>query len=164
MRLYAAALAMSTMFLAACGGDNTNATDGADVAPVAGAAEMPGAMTAGTMMPVTGTVHEIRMVGDAQGYRFEPAERTIAAGDGVKFIMVSGAPHNVDFQANGIPAGTAAQLSANIPEKGGELGTPIYTELGKEVTISFAGLPAGEYNFNCTPHLPMGMVGKIIVQ
>ncbi len=163
MRLYAAAL-VSAMFLAACGGDNPDATDGGEAQPVAGAPETPAAMTAGTMMPITGRTHDVQMIGDAQGYRFEPAELTIAQGDGVKFTMVSGAPHNVEFDANGIPSGTAAQLGANIPEKGSELGTPIYVDLGKEITISMAGLPAGEYNFHCTPHLPMNMRGKITIQ
>ena len=38
------------------------------------------------------------MIGDAKGYRFEPADITIKQGDAIKFIMVSGGPHNVAFR------------------------------------------------------------------
>ena len=165
MRLQAAALAMSAMFFAACGGGDTAAEDTPSTTPAAGTEAAAGtAAGTGTMAPITGQTHEVQMVGDADGYRYEPAELTIAAGDGVRFVMVSGPPHNVSFEPNGIPAGSAEQLSANMSDKLSELSSNMYMNVGDEVTVSFANVPTGEYNFICTPHLAMGMRGKITVQ
>ena len=55
------------------------------------------------------------MIGDEKGYRFEPANITVKQGDGIKFTMVSGGPHNVAFDAAAIPAAGKDQLAANIP-------------------------------------------------
>ena len=166
MRFYGLALAMSALVLGACGGSdnaatNDTATAGADTAAGATGAQ---ATPPGTAAAVTGTVHEIRMVGDAQGFRFEPNNITIAQGDGVKFIMVSGAPHNVAFE--NVAEAARAQLDANIPEaeKQGELQTRYYQNPGEEVTISFANVPAGAYNYVCVPHSAMNMRGTITVQ
>jgi plastocyanin len=49
------------------------------------------------MAAITGTTHEVKMIGDAQGYRFDPANITVKAGDGIKFTTVNGGPHNVAF-------------------------------------------------------------------
>ncbi len=164
MRFYGFALAASAFVLGACGGGDTAATNDA---PAGGAAtaDAPAAAPAGDAVaaaPVTGTVHTVNMVGDAQGYRYDPANLTIAQGDGVKFVMVSGAPHDVSFQD--ISADVAPQLSANIPEKMGELSSKMMMTPNEEITISFANIPAGTYNFVCTPHLAMGMTGSITVQ
>ena len=55
------------------------------------------------------------MVGDDKGYRFEPATLTVAPGDGISFVMVSGGPHNVAFDAATIPEAVKGQLQANMP-------------------------------------------------
>ena len=165
MRFYGLALAASALVLGACGGgDTADTTDTSAMAAPAAGAPAAAPAGAGTAAPVTGQVHEIRMVGDAQGFRFEPNNITIAQGDGVKFIMVSGAPHNVAFL--NVPDAARAQLDANIPasEKQGELATRYYTNPNEEVTISFANIPAGKYDFTCVPHQPMGMNGAITVQ
>ncbi len=164
MRFHGLALAVSALVLGACGGGDNAATDTAATTPEAPAAAPAAPAGGGTAAAVTGTVHEVRMVGDAQGFRFEPANTTVAPGDGVKFIMVSGAPHNVTFE--NVPDAAKAQLDANIPaaEKQGELSTRYYTNPNEEVTISFANIPAGTYNFVCVPHAPMNMRGSITVQ
>jgi len=132
-------------------------------AMVAPASDVP-AMAAGAMMPITGTTHEIKMYGDATGYRYDPVELTIKAGDGVKFTFVNGGPHNVAFDAATTPAAGKAQLDANMPEKMMELSGKMLVAEGESYTISFAGVAPGEYPFNCTPHLAMNMKGKLIVQ
>jgi plastocyanin len=104
------------------------------------------------------------MVGDDKGYRFEPANITVKQGDGVKFIMVSGGPHNVAFDETGIPAAGSAQLSANIENAAAPLTSQMLVNPNEAVTVSFANVPAGTYNFHCTPHLAMGMKGVITVQ
>jgi plastocyanin len=164
-------LLASAVILTACGGGDT-ADAGATSGATAGAATttppagQPGAggAAAGGAQPATGQTHTVRMVGDAQGYRFEPANITVKQGDAVKWVMVSGGPHNVAFDANGIPAGAQTQLSANMPNQQGPLSSPMMMNANEEYTVSFAGVPAGAYNYICTPHLAMNMKGVVTVQ
>jgi len=163
-------LLTSAVILSACagGGDATD-TAGATTGATAGAvpatppAGQPATGATGAQQP-TGQTHTVRMVGDAQGYRYEPATITIKRGDAVKWVMVSGAPHNVDFDENGIPAGAATQLAANMPNNAGGLASPMMMNPNEEYTVSFAGVPAGNYPYVCVPHLAMNMRGTVTVQ
>jgi plastocyanin len=162
-------LLASAVILSACaGGGDANtagATSGATGATGAGTATpSAGQPTAGGAQQATGQTHTVRMVGDAQGYRFEPATITVKRGDAVKWLMVSGGPHNVAFDANGIPSGAQTQLSANMPNQQGPLSSPMMMNANEEYTVSFAGVPAGTYNYVCTPHLAMNMKGVVTVQ
>ena len=166
MRFKGFALALSAIVLGACAGGEKANTDSAavtDTAAVAAPAPAPDAGTAAA--PATGTVHTVNMVGDAQGYRFEPANLTIKPGDTVKWVMVSGGPHNVAFDAAD-PEVTAAKaaLVAAMPNQAGELSSPMFTQPNEEYTVVFANVPAGAYDYNCTPHLAMGMKGVLTVQ
>jgi plastocyanin len=160
------ALVAAVVTFAACGGGSDSAPAAESTpAPAAEAAPAPAATGAVALAPATGTVHEIRMLGDDKGYRFEPANLTIKSGDAVKFIAVSGFPHNVAFSATGLAADVKAQLDANFgTERMAELTSNMYMTEGQNATISFANIPAGKYEFNCTPHLAMGMKGVITVQ
>jgi plastocyanin len=156
----------AAILLSACGGgDKAAATDtAAAAAPAAEAPAAEAAPAAGAMAPITGTTHTVNMVGDGQGYRFEPAEITIKAGDGIKFVFVSGGPHNVAFDPATLSAEAKTALLANMPEQAGELAGKMLLNANEDYTISFAGVPAGSYDYFCTPHLAMGMKGKITVQ
>jgi plastocyanin len=104
------------------------------------------------------------MIGDEKGYRYEPADFTIKQGDGVKFIMVSGGPHNVGFDAADLPAGAADVLTANMPNQQSPLQGPFMMNAEEAYTISFAGAPKGKYPYHCLPHLAMNMKGVITVE
>jgi plastocyanin len=151
----------AAVLLGACGGDQTATTDSAAAPAGASAAAVP---VAGAMAPITGVTHEVKMIGDGAGYRFEPANLTIAAGDGVKFILVSGGPHNVAFDPAAVPAAAKAQLAANMPEPAGERTGKMLLNADESYTISFGGVPAGAYAYWCTPHLAMNMKGVITVK
>ena len=174
MRFSAIALAASAIVLGACGKKDTPAADttasmqttapaadSAAATPAGGAAPAGGAMAA---KPATGTTHDVKMIGDEKGYRFEPANFTVKQGDAVKFTMVSGGPHNVAFDPAGIPAAGKDQLNANIPNAAGELSSQMVMNPNETVTVSFAGVAPGAYNYHCTPHLAMNMKGVITVQ
>jgi len=170
MRFYGIALAASAVVLGACAGGDKNAGDTTAVAVDTSAAATTPAPAAGapagaaTMAAITGTTHEVKMVGDAQGYRFEPANLTIKAGDGIKFTTVSGGPHNVAFDPATIPTDVQGQLDANISEKMGQLSSALKMNPGESITVSFANIKAGKYPYHCTPHLALGMKGEITVQ
>lgn len=172
MRFYGLTLALSAAVLGACaGGDQSNAdtvavaTDTAAVAATPAPAPAGTPAATGTMAAITGTTHEVNMVGDAKGYRFEPANITVKPGDGIKFTVVSGGPHNVAFDPATVPADVKAQLDANIgAEKMGELSSAMKMNPGESITVSFGNIKAGTYPYHCTPHLAMGMKGVITVQ
>ena len=109
--------------------------------------------------------HEVKMVMVGTAARFEPAQLTIRAGDRVRFINASGGPHNVAFDATQ-PAVAAAKaaLLANMPEQMAELMGKHLMNPNETYTMSFANVPAGTYEYNCTPHLAMGMKGTITIQ
>jgi len=156
-------------FLAACGGGEKKAdTTGAAAAPApaAGASASAAAPAAGTgtAMAPTGKTWEVKMIGDATGYKYDPANLTIKQGDAVKFTVVSGPPHNVSFYADSIPAGAQAQLNANMPNPMSPLTSPLFNNPGESYTISFAGVPKGTYKFFCTPHQALGMHAQLTVQ
>lgn len=165
MRFYGLTLVASAIVLGACGGGaDTNANTDATAGSAAPATEAPAATAGGDVAaaPITGTIHEVKMLGDAQGYRFEPADITVKQGDGIKFLFVSGGPHNVAFL--NIPDNVKAQLNANIPERMGDLSSKMMLNEGEEVTVSFGDIPAGTYDYDCTPHAAMGMKGTVTVQ
>jgi plastocyanin len=170
MRFYGIALAVSAVVLGACAGGDKGAADttavGIDTTAAPAASTTTPVAPAGTatMAPATGTTHEVKMIGDAQGYRFEPANITVKAGDAIKFTTVNGGPHNVAFDPATVPAGVQPQLDANISEKMGQLSSALKTNPGESVTVSFANIPAGTYPYHCTPHLALGMKGVITVQ
>jgi plastocyanin len=112
--------------------------------------------------PVTGRTVEVKMIGDQSGYRFEPANVTIKAGDGVKWVMVSGGPHDVAFDS--VPPAGQNQLAANMPEQKQPLSSPYLTSVGDSYVVSFTGVAPGKYNYICTPHRMMGMVGSVTVE
>jgi plastocyanin len=155
----------AAIVLGACGGGEKAATDTAAAVDTAAAAPAPAAApAAGTMQPITGTTHEVKMVGDAQGYRFEPAEITAKPGDGIKFVFVSSGPHNVAFDPTTVPAEFKAVMLGNMPEQQSELSGKMLLTAGETYTISLGGVAPGTYEFICTPHIAMNMKGKIIVQ
>lgn len=152
MRLMAGAAAL---VLAACGG-------GEKPAP---AAAPPAAEPAPAPAAAAGATHDINMVLEGTTYKFVPNEFTIKPGDKVVFHNVSGGPHNVAFWADSIPAGTAEAIDAAMPgDKLGPMSGPLLTDPNQTYEITFpATLPAGEYKFTCTPHMAMGMHGKMTV-
>jgi plastocyanin len=178
MRFYGFAVVVGAITLGACAGGEKNPADTTHVAvdtssaatttTTAGASSTTaGGATGGAVAaaPITGTTRTVNMVGDAKGYRFEPANVTVKQGDGIKFVVVSGGPHNVAFDPATIPADVKPQLDANMgSDKMGELSSNMKMNAGESVTVSFAKIKPGQYPYHCVPHLALGMKGVITVQ
>ena len=176
MRFYGIALLAGAAVLGACGGENQSATDSAAAnaatatpstatatpsTTTTGAAPAGGAVAAA---PVTGTTHEVKMIGDATGYKFVPEKITVKSGDAIKYVMVSGGPHNVSFQ-NVTDAAVKAQFDANMPgQKMGEASGPMIMQPNETYTVSFGKIPPGTYEYVCVPHLAMNMKATVTVQ
>lgn len=152
-------LATVAMVGLACSGGQSQAG-----AEAASASETPLSTVAAAS--ATSAVHSVDMVLTAQGeYRFVPEALTIKTGDTVKWINVSGGPHNVKFLSDAIPGGAAEVLSSAME---GRMMTALEGMLmlapNAEYEISFAGAPAGTYDYTCTPHTPLGMDAKLTVE
>ena len=175
MRFKGALISIGAFVLGACAGGDKNPADTTavkvDTAATATVATTPAATTtaaAGTMAPVPGTMHEVKMIGDAKGFRFEPAPITVKAGDGIKFVNTGGGPHNVSFDAATVPADVKSQLNANFgadKDPNSDLASKLTNVTGGDaITVSFANIKPGTYSFFCLPHKMMGMTGKITVE
>ena len=165
MRFNALALVASAIVLGACSGGNDARTSGDTPAPTPGGAPAGGAPAAtANPAPITGQTITVNMVGDDKGYRFEPADIKIKAGDGIKFVSVSIPPHNVGFDPAMVPDDVEPQLDANMPDRIGPLEGKMLTTVGESYTVSFANVKPGTYRVHCTPHRPMNMYGTITVE
>lgn len=136
-------------FALACGGDK------------GGAAGTPATQTAAA--PVVPT-HAVRMELVNGKYRFAPATLTIKPGDMVRWINVSGGPHNVAFKKDKVPAGAQDVLNAAMAGRLQDLFGPFVKDSLATYDVSFAGAPAGTYGYTCTPHELMGMVATLTVR
>lgn len=137
----------------ACGGEQAQQTQAAEQSAAA------------TPTPA-GAVVEVKMTGNGTTTAaFEPATLTIAPGTTVRFVNVSGGPHNVAFWADSIPAAAAAKLNAAMPNRMDNLSGPFVTNPNETYDIAFgADATKGTYKGFCLPHLAMGMKLAITVQ
>lgn len=109
--------------------------------------------------------HEVAMEANAKRgeYRFSPASITARPGDVLLFRAVSGAPHSVVFEAEGLPGRAREALNAAMPRRAGDLSSPLLTRNGAEYRMTVPDLPRGTYRFFCLPHRAYDMRGELSV-
>jgi plastocyanin len=151
--------------VAACGDKKAAAASEAQAAPA------PPPATATATTPVTPTVEqaaavvEVKMTGNGTSQAaFVPNKLTIKKGATVRFLNVSGGPHNVAFYADSVPKGAVETLKKGMPNPMGDLMGPFLTQPNEKYDVSFAGAPAGTYKGYCMPHVALGMTIAITVQ
>lgn len=152
-----AVLVVITVATMACGGSGSRSTVAAQAGQAAGAAEA-------TSHVATGTLHEVRMLLTSdRDYVFQPAELTVKVGDRVRWVNVSGGPHNVAFYAERIPEGAKEFLNAAMANRMGDLTGQLLIQPNAIYEISFARAQAGTYDYFCTPHEMLGMKARLTV-
>jgi plastocyanin len=161
-----AVVALAVATIVGCGGGEKPKADSTAAAPPAAApaAPAPAAGAAGAAQPITGKTWDVKMYADEKGSRFDPVNITIKRGDGIRWTLVNGPPHNVAFWNDSIPSGGPNVLQANMPSPMAALSGTMMTSPNETYTVSFAGVPAGTYHYYCVPHLALGMKGTITVQ
>jgi plastocyanin len=151
----------------ACGSEKKPATAQAEAATPATPATTatPAPTPPAPAAEPAGSVVEVKMTGDGTTKAaFEPATLTIKPGTTVRFINVSGGPHNIAFFADSIPKGGAEALKKGMANAMSDLTGPFLTQPNEKYDISFAGAPAGTYKGYCMPHVAFNMKIAIKVQ
>lgn len=117
------------------------------------------------MAAPAGPVVEVKMTGNGSTLAaYEPNTLTIKPGTTVRFINVSGGPHNIAFWQDSIPAGAAAALNAGMKNTVDNLSGAFLTSPNETYDVSFANAPTGTYKGFCTPHQALGMKMTIKVE
>src|SRR5207244_3953350 len=161
MRLTSLTLLLARAAGACGGGSKPNASQAAAAVPAAAnAAAAPAAPATDAAVVV-----EVKMTGNGTTKAaFEPAALTIKPGTTVRFVNVSGGPHNVAFYADSVPKGGADALKKGMPNPMGDLTGPFLTQPNEKYDVSFTGAPAGVYKGYCMPHVALGMHITITLQ
>ena len=142
------------MVLAACGGEKKSSDQ------PAAAPEQPGAPAATST--AAGATHDVNMVLEGSNYKYVPAELTAGPNDVVRYHNKSGGPHNVAFWADSIPSGAASHIVLTDPMA--PLSSKLAVAPDEVIELKLNDAPKGEYKFYCTPHLALGMKGKLNVK
>jgi plastocyanin len=110
--------------------------------------------------------HVVRLVADAakDDYRFEPATVTVQPNDVIVFRVVSGAPHSVVFEGEGLSPGVRGAINSALPGRSGDLSSPLLTAVGKDYRMVVPQMPTGKYPFYCLPHRAYDMRGEMVVK
>jgi plastocyanin len=112
------------------------------------------------------TTHVVRMSAEPSknSYRFEPAELSVKPGDVLVFRVAAGAPHSVVFEPAGLSSATIVALNSAMPERTGQLSSPLLTATGKEYRMVVPEIPAGRYSYYCLPHRAYDMRGALVIK
>lgn len=140
--------------LAACGGEKKSSEQQA-------APDQAAAPPAATTPAATGATHDVNMVLEGSSYKYVPDQLTIKPNDLVRFHNKSGGPHNVAFWEDSVPKGAASHIV--VPDPMAPLSSKLAVAPDEILEVKFNGAPAGDYKFHCTPHLALGMKGKLTV-
>ena len=132
----------------ACGGEKKSADEpAATPEPAAGA---PAATST-----AAGATHDVNMVLEGSNYKYVP-------NDLVRYHNKSGGPHNVAFWADSIPSGAASHIV--LPDPMAPLSSKLVVAPDEVIELKLNDAPKGDYKLYCTPHLALGMTGKITVK
>jgi len=112
------------------------------------------------------TTHVVRLVANPSTdvYRFEPAEVAARPGDALVFQVVSGAPHSVVYEGQGLSPGVKGAFNNAMPSRSGDLSSPLLTASGGEYRMTVPQVPAGAYPFYCLPHRAYDMRGVLTIK
>lgn len=149
----------------ACGSGPQPATSQAAAATPAQPGVAAATPAASSAPAAPAAIVEVKMTGNGTSQAaFVPAALTIKPGTTVRFLNVSGGPHNIAFYADSIPKGAADVLNKGMANTMGPLTGPFVTQPNEKYDVSFAGAPAGVYKGYCMPHVALGMHLTITVQ
>ena len=110
--------------------------------------------------------HAVRLVANAakDEYRFEPASVVARPNDVIVFQVATGGPHSVVFEGEGLSAGVRGAFNTAMPNRSGDLSSPLLTAPGTQYRMVVPQVPAGRYSFYCLPHRAYDMRGELTIR
>jgi plastocyanin len=110
--------------------------------------------------------HVIRLIANAKNdvYRFEPSNIVASPNDVLEFHVVSGAPHSVVFEGQGLSPGVRGAFNTAMPSRSGDLSSPLLTATGTDYRMVVPQVPGGTYAFYCLPHRAYDMRGTLTIK
>ncbi len=97
-------------------------------------------------------------------YRFVP-ERVVAhVNDVLVFQVVSGEPHSITFEAEGLSPQAHDALNQALKRRSADLTSPLLTAPGAEYRIEIPAIPKGRYRFFCLPHRAYDERGVLVIE
>ena len=111
-------------------------------------------------------LREVRLVADpkAESYRFEPASINAKPGDVLLFRVVSGAPHNISLEPDGMAEPTRQAWNNALTGRTAELSGPLLVRTGMTYRVVVPAVPPGTYRYFCLSHRAYDERGEIVVQ
>jgi plastocyanin len=92
----------------------------------------------------------VKMTTTAEGNYFEPANIQANEGDVLRFTLVTGV-HNIDFLPDSNKHAQRLRPVSDMLQLPGQT---------KDILLDFG---TGDFFFQCDPHAPLGMVGRVTV-
>ena len=120
----------------------------------------------GTRSAEAQATHVVRLITNTknQVYRFEPAQVVAAPNDVIVFQVVSGSPHSVVFEGEGMSAGVRGAFNNALTGRSGDLSSPLLTAAGSSYRLVVPQVPPGTYRFYCLPHRAYDMRGSLTIK
>ncbi len=121
-------------------------------------------LLAGGLAPRLQQAHQIRLRHpSAEAYRFEPARITARPGDRLVFTVEGGGPYVIGFEPADFAPRERALLDAAMPDRTGELRSPLLPRPGSRFELTVPALPKGSYRFAAVTHIAYQMSGVLVV-
>jgi plastocyanin len=110
-------------------------------------------------------VHQIRLLHEsAESYRFDPRRVDARAGDVLEFVVVSGGPYVVGFEAQGFREPDAEALDQGFSGRSGRLRGPVLGGPGARFRVVLPALRKGSYQFLSFTQVAYRMAGLLVVK
>lgn len=100
-------------------------------------------------------VHTVQMVSDGKSHFFDPDRLRIQVADTVTWILKSGVHTTTAYHPDYF------DKPLRIPERAEPWHSGVLKEIGQSFTQKFE--IEGVYNYYCTPHQSLGMIGIVVV-
>jgi plastocyanin len=110
-------------------------------------------------------VHQVKLI-HAKGdlFRFEPNRISARPGEVVEFLVESGGPYVVGFEAQDLSVADRRRLDEAIPERSGVLRGPVLRGPGSRFQVLLPQLSKGSYRFASVTHLAYRMGGVLVIR
>lgn len=110
--------------------------------------------------------HLLKLQAEAgeDAYRVVPQRVVAHVNDVLVFRVVSGEPHSITFEAEGLSPQAHDALNQALKRRSADLTTPLLTAPGAEYRMEIPAIPKGSYRFFCLPHRAYDERGVLVIE